>query len=182
MDNMTYLASNGIKHTLEKAVKAILLEKPENPHQMLRQIFNRPAQPLSAEAQAIFDKQGWGKGLTLFCQPVSEASVKIVTALNLLTASKNSFPDSFNLVIVNFNDEALGENEQHVGMSGKALSLGVKSAEYAAITGGHSKMPALALDGVLYIESDQIVKMLAEMVPESDPEIQAPNHKRCLPC
>jgi len=92
------------------------------------------------------------------------------TALNLVINSQNAMPDSFSWVMINFNDEALGENEQQGG--GKALSMGVKSSDWAAISPGHSSVPAISIDGKFYVESEEIVKMLAYRCPEANTQVQ----------
>ena len=45
---------------------------------------------------------------------------------------------------------------------GSTQKLGVKSDLFKLITGGSSSMPALAIDGEMHIESDEILKMIAQ--------------------
>lgn len=86
----------------------------------------------------------WDKGLVMFGSPASEATVKVMSALVLLNKEYTS-------VEISFNDNPLEDNK-----------MGVKSKEWELLSAGYCKMPALCIDGVMYVGSVKIVKMLAE--------------------
>mmetsp|Transcript_29196 Transcript_29196/g.78367 ORF Transcript_29196/g.78367 Transcript_29196/m.78367 type:complete len:733 (-) Transcript_29196:79-2277(-) len=102
----------------------------------------------SDEAKALMKERGWDKGYVVFGAPPSETTVKVLSAVELLTDKPNG---KFKLVEVSFDDAALGKEDK----------LGVKSDAWALLTGGRSSMPALAIDGEFFVESELIVKKLA---------------------
>lgn len=56
--------------------------------------------------------------------------------------------------------------------------MGVRSAEWAELSGGACEMPALLIDGIMYRDSIPIVRMLATACPDEtlDRSSQAPSH------
>lgn len=78
-----------------------------------------------------------------------------------LSAILSSLPLSLRCswVELTFDDKPLSESEGKV-------SMGVRSAEWALLSGGAAEMPALLIDGIMYRESVLIVKMLATACPD----------------
>jgi len=99
---------------------------------------------LTQEGKDMIASRGWDKGTVLLCTGASETSVKVLTALSLIGKPFTYFE-------LSFDDSPLTETK-----------IGVKSKDYATLSNGYCSMPAILIEGKLYSQSDQIVKMLAE--------------------
>merc|ERR1711865_760890 len=86
------------------------------------------------------------KGYVVFGAGASEATVKVLTTVCLLKGT------AFKHVDVSFDDAALGEEDK----------LGVKTDTWKSLTAGRSNMPAIAIDGVMHMESELICRKLAK--------------------
>ncbi|CAB9504335.1 expressed unknown protein [Seminavis robusta] len=114
----------------------------------------------------IMADNGWDKGFVYFGHPATETTVKVVTAVQFLTTQDN-FPfkkedGTLKHVILNFDDKPIAKDDEK-----NEVSLGIDSAEYKCVSGGRTFMPAVAIDGEMFFESGEIVKMLHEKYPDS---------------
>ena len=113
---------------------------------------------MTDEGKAIMAANGWDTGIVCFGFIASEASVKLSVAITLSGKSVE-------WVTLGFDSKSIASTE---GMDanyftpGSKKIMGVASEEWTKITAGLGGMPAIAIDGQLYKESDAIVKMLAE--------------------
>ena len=114
---------------------------------------------LPPEAKAALVEHGWNKGIVAFGFTASEATVKLAVALHILGISDVTW------VTVSFDDSPLQDIPEgfdpNMMTPGSKQKIGVKSELYKLITGSIGHMPALAINGDMYLESDQILKMLA---------------------
>jgi len=99
----------------------------------------------SDEAKALMKARGWDTGYVVFGAGPSEATVRVLTAVALVKKA------DYKQVEISFDDTKLGDEPK----------MGVKSDEWKLLSAGVSKMPALAIDGVLMMGSTEIVKKLA---------------------
>ena len=116
---------------------------PVSPH---RAHMEPPVIEQSDEAKKLMAARGWDKGFVVFGAGASEATVKVLTTVCLLKGN------DFKHVDVSFDDAALGEEDK----------LGVKTDTWKSLTAGRSNMPAIAIDGVMYMESELICRKLAK--------------------
>jgi len=89
----------------------------------------------------------------------SESTTKIATALPILGKEAT-------WITLSFDDAPLAGVEgrdPNTITPGSVAAMGVKSDEWKLLSGGRSCMPALAIDGQVYMDADEIVKMLAVM-------------------
>jgi len=100
----------------------------------------------SDEAKKLMATRGWDKGYVVFGNGASEATVKVLTTVCLLKGT------DFKHVDITFDDAALGEEDK----------VGVKTDTWKLLTAGRSQMPALAIDGVMHMESEMICRKLAK--------------------
>lgn len=114
---------------------------------------------LPPESKAALAEHGWDKGTVAFGFTASESSVKLAVALHILGMSDVTW------VTVSFDDSPLQDIPEgfdpNMMTPGSKQKIGVKSELYKLITGNIGHMPALAINGDMYLESDQILKMLA---------------------
>jgi len=115
--------------------------------------------------KSALTKHGWDKGYVCFALTASECSVKVAVALNLLNIDTKWITTSFD--DKDLEDVTEGTDPNTI-TPGSEQILGVKSDLYKLITGGVSMMPALAIDGTVYVESEAIVMMLAENADAPD--------------
>lgn len=113
---------------------------------------------MTPEAKAAMVKHGWNDGYVAFAFTASETSVKVATALPQVQ-------DTVKWVTVSFDDTLLmdipEDFDQNMMTPGSTQKIGVKSKLFSLITGGIATMPALSIDGQMYVGSEEIVKMLA---------------------
>jgi len=141
----------GSKDTLDTSVKSPSVNKSS----------------LSPEGKAALVEHGWDKGYVAFGFSASETTVKVATALSLTGIDVQWVTVSFD----GSDLEDIPEDfDPNMITPGSKQKLGVKSELFSLITGGKPMMPALAIDGVVYTESEGIVKMLAEKEEISDKE------------
>lgn len=114
---------------------------------------------LSPEAKAAMTEHGWDKGYVAFGFTASESSVKLGVGLPIANHNDVKW------VTVCFDDSELADIPEgfdpNMMTPGSKQKIGVKSELFELITAGVAHMPALAIDGDMYLESDQILKMLA---------------------
>lgn len=111
----------------------------------------------SAEAKALMAEHGWDQNIVCFGLSASEASVKLAMAM-LVSGREHSW------VTISFDDKSLQSTEgmdQNTVTPGSKIVMGVRSAEWKLLTAGRSAMPAIAIDGQMYMDSEEIVKMFA---------------------
>jgi len=113
---------------------------------------------LSPEAQSALVEHGWDKGYVAFGFTASEATCKLAVGLPIAKIDAKwvtiSFDDS--------NLEPIPEGFDPNFMSPKSeKKMGVKCDLFSKITNGAASMPALAINGEMYLGSDAILKMLA---------------------
>ena len=123
---------------------------PVNPILYLGNYFMRmatepPVYEHTEEAKKLMADRGWDQGYVVFGHGPSESTVKLLTTVCLVKGT------DFKHVDVSFDDTVLGEEDK----------MGVKSEAFKLLTAGVSKMPALAIDGVMYYESELICRKLA---------------------
>lgn len=146
-----YLAEFGLEDTMSTAVKELIKAgMPVNPILYLGNYFMRmatepPVYEHTEEAKKLMADRGWDQGYVVFGHGPSESTVKLLTTVCLVKGT------DFKHVDVSFDDTVLGEEDK----------MGVKSEAFKLLTAGVSKMPALAIDGVMYYESELICRKLA---------------------
>lgn len=113
---------------------------------------------LSAEAKAALAEHGWNKGAVAFGFDASEATAKLAVGLPIAGIDAK-------WVTISFDDSKLEDIPEDFDPNfitpGSTQKMGVKSELYHTITGGAASMPALAIDGDMYLGSDAILKKLA---------------------
>lgn len=111
---------------------------------------------LSQDAKDVLEQRGWNKGLVVFGAVMSESTVKIHTAIKLLTSHADDFGfpyKSFTVVNMDFNDKDTATAD------GKG-SLGVWSPAWRAISDS-GPMPGIAMDGKVLLDTKMIVAGLS---------------------
>lgn len=111
----------------------------------------------------IMAENGWDKGFVYFGHPATETTVKVVTAVMLVSGQSN-FPykkDDIKHVILNFDDKPIVKDHEK-----NEVSLGIDSPEWKCVSGERTFMPALAIEGEIFFESGEIVKMLYDKYPD----------------
>ena len=119
----------------------------------------------SPEKTKLLAENGWDKGLVLFGFLGSETTVRVNTALRLLTSTNefNDFPykeEDIVFVELSIDDKPLHEKK------GGIKTMGTVSEEWLTLSEGKHYMPAIAIEGKLYTESAEIVKFLHETFPD----------------
>lgn len=113
---------------------------------------------LTSEAKAALAEYGWDKGIVAFGFTASEATVKLGVGLPIAGIDAK-------WVTISFDDSKLEDIPEGFDPNfvtpGSTQKMGVKSELYHTITGGTSTMPALAIEGEMYLGSDAILKKLA---------------------
>jgi len=114
---------------------------------------------LSPDAKAAMVTNGWDKGYVAFGFTASESCVKIGVGLPIANKKDVKW------VTVSFDDSPLEQIpkdfDPNMMAPGSKQKIGVRSELFSLITSGVSHMPALAIDGDMYMGSDAILKMLA---------------------
>lgn len=115
---------------------------------------------LTPEGKAAMKENGWDQGYVYFGFSASEAAVKVATGLPIAGIKDVKW------VTVCFDDSPLEDIPEgfdpNMMTPGSTQKIGVKSELYSLITGGKSVMPALAINGEMYTESELILKMIAQ--------------------
>ena len=112
---------------------------------------------LTAEARELLIKKGWDKGFVGFGFTASESTVRLAVAFNVLGK-----PCTW--VMLSFDDKPLrntADEDPNMITPGATEMMGVKSDTWKLLSGGRSCMPALCVDGSMFTEASEIVKMLA---------------------
>lgn len=112
---------------------------------------------MSPEAKVLMKSQGWTSGFVAFGFSASESTVKLALAMTV-----TGMPVKW--VTLSFSDAPLSGVEgvdPNFLTPGSIATMGVKSDAWKLLSAGKACMPALAIDGQLYMESEEIVKMLA---------------------
>jgi len=110
----------------------------------------------TAKGRQMLTERGWSTGWVVFGAAASESSVKLMTSVSLLKGK------DFTHVDTSFDDMPLDTQPK----------MGVKSDAWREVSGGYCRMPVLAIDGVLYADSDKILLKLAEDT-KARPEVKS---------
>jgi len=117
---------------------------------------------MTPENKTILTRNGWDKGIVGFGFAASEASC--VAAIALVIAGKKDVQ----WVNVSFDDAEFAdvpeEMDDIMKYPNSTKIIGVKDPVYKTLCGGSPQVPTIAINGQLYQESTEIVKMLADEI------------------
>jgi len=115
---------------------------------------------MTPEIKTAMKENGWDTGIVAFGNLASESCCTVAIALSI--AKKD-----VRWVSMTFDDQAPQDMPEDYDENFKCPNsnqvIGVKDPTYSLICGGVPLMPAVAIDGQMYLESTEIIRMLADM-------------------
>lgn len=117
------------------------------------------AEPMGPEAVKILKDHGWDKGFVYFGSPAGNP-VKVETAIHLLMKQPN-FKHQVTWVNVKVFDATPLQTK-----NGETI-MGSASDEWVALSNGKGYLPGVAIDGVMYMDGWNILKLLTLLFPST---------------
>lgn len=121
-------------------------------------------EPTTPEMKAILQKLGLDKGCVVIGAGVSEKTVKVSTAVLMLTKQSSGFP--YTESQVQLVELGFGEKTPPVIEGGKCVKMGSLCQEFMTLTWNRCYMPAMVLDGTVYMEAGKIVEHFSKLYPD----------------